>query len=165
LDSFYCGYDGSGNLFVDGFNGQAPALSELPSGASSFTELNISGSVGTPGQIQWDGKYITYESTSAPSKISRLSISSSSATIVGVTNLEKIRQANVSWIYDKQIFAPFSHYHDRVNNVGAWRYPKGGEAVHKFHLPKADNFQGVAFSPGNLAKNRPTSSNAIAPNA
>jgi hypothetical protein len=50
ITSLYSGYDGNGNLFVNGFDNQAFALSELPSGASDFTQLSISQSVGEPGQ-------------------------------------------------------------------------------------------------------------------
>ena len=148
LVSSNCGYDDSGNLFVDGFNGQAPGLSELPQGGSSFTKLTISPKVGEPGQVQWDGKYLTYESASTKSSVvSRLSISGSEATIVGVTDIKGIRQSFPSWIYDKEIIIPFSHIHQTINNIGAWQYPQGGKAVEKFRPGKNNTFQGVTLSP------------------
>jgi hypothetical protein len=74
IDSQYCGYDGSGNLFIDGFSNHQNKLVELTKGASSFTPLTISNLPGIPGQVQWDGTYITYQSVTPPS-ISRLTVS------------------------------------------------------------------------------------------
>jgi hypothetical protein len=77
LDSSYCGYDGNGNLFVNGYNGQQYGLSELPTGSSEFTRLSINGSLGEPREVQWDGTYITWESGGGPGgyAVSRLQIS------------------------------------------------------------------------------------------
>ena len=58
----YCGYDNVGNLFVDGFDGSKWGLSELPEGGSTFEKLTLDQSVGQPGQVQWDGQYLSYES-------------------------------------------------------------------------------------------------------
>jgi hypothetical protein len=56
----YCGYDGSGDLFVDGIEGTGHyALAVLPSGASDFSKLSLPQSAGQPGQVQWDSTYIT----------------------------------------------------------------------------------------------------------
>ncbi|MGC9993573.1 MAG: hypothetical protein ABSD52_14435, partial [Candidatus Cybelea sp.] len=40
FDSQFCGYDSSGDLFVDGFGAHgAPELGELPSGGSTFSDI------------------------------------------------------------------------------------------------------------------------------
>ena len=62
LNAQYCGYDNDGNLFVDGFDGQSVGLSELPKGSDGFEMLSFEQNYGDPGQIQWDGKYLSYES-------------------------------------------------------------------------------------------------------
>ncbi|MGB7017038.1 MAG: hypothetical protein WBD69_13920, partial [Candidatus Cybelea sp.] len=85
IGAMYCGYDDNGNLFIDGLNDQKPAFAELPKGSSEFTVLSIPESVGAPGQVQWDGKYITYESYDQTRQVFQLSISGSEAEIVGST--------------------------------------------------------------------------------
>ena len=110
IDSNFCGFDGSGDLFVNGYSGQACGFSELPKNGSSFTELSISSTVGQPGQVQWDGKYITYEGIDPEdTRVSQLSTSGTSATIAGTTILEGIkRRAYLSWIYEGKIVVPYS---------------------------------------------------------
>jgi hypothetical protein len=82
IDSSYCGYDNSGNLFVDGLgNENAFSIAELTNGGSGFSPISVSQSVGWPGQVQWDGNYITYEGLSNSNvAVSRLQISGSVAT-------------------------------------------------------------------------------------
>lgn len=126
----YCGYDAVGNLFVDGLANGAPGLAELPSGGASFFQLSISQSVGFPGQLQWDGSYITYESGGANNKntISQLAISGSVATVVGTTPVAGIRRrALQSWIYNGTIVIPYGNHGPYAKNVGVWRYPGGGK--------------------------------------
>ena len=62
LESNYCGYDDKGNLFVDGMSGNNYGLAELPKGSSQFNQFSLPPSAGMPGQVQWDGRYIAYES-------------------------------------------------------------------------------------------------------
>ncbi len=135
LDAQYCGYDSAGNLFVDGAttdtHGVAYGLSELPSGGSTFEMLTLDQRVGLPGQVQWDGQYLTYESAS-PSlfTVSRLAISGSSATIVSQTTLKRVRNRLAqSWIYKGSIIAPYSNQGPNPRNIGIWKYPKGGTPV------------------------------------
>jgi len=150
----YCSYDDSGNLFVNGFdNGQTVGLSELPAGGSDFSRLSIPQQVGYPGQIQWDGDYLTWFSSDAgPRMVSRLAISGSQATIVGTTQLQGItRFANQSWIYGNQIIVPYSNRGRRsIKTIGFWRYPKGGMETKRIRdFPKEKGglrFQGLAVS-------------------
>lgn len=151
LESSDCGYDPSGDLFVDGYDGGQPGLSDLAYGSPGFIELAISYSVGSPGQVQWDGKYMTYESGSpGAAKVSRLSISKSAATVVGTTLLKSILNgAEASWIYDKVILVPYSNRATRVNKIGIWKYPRGGKSIdvlQKFGDPKAVIMSAVTLS-------------------
>ena len=156
LDAQYCGYDNAGNLFVDGVTetrGIAYGLSELASGSSTFEMLTLDQKVGLPGQLQWDGQYLTYESAS-PSlfTISRLDISGSSATIVSQTKVKRVRNRLAqSWIYNGSIIAPYSNHGPRAWNIGIWQYPKGGDPTRRIikfgeYDKKMFGFTGVTVS-------------------
>ena len=130
IDSFLCGYDNAGNLFVDGYadkSGPQPALAELPSGGAAFNQLTINHYIGRPGQVQWDGSYITYEATDT-SIVKRLAISGSTATVVGETRLGRAnRGRGASWIDGDRVVVPFP-LHGAINNkIGIWKYPEGGK--------------------------------------
>ncbi len=121
-------FKGSGGVDGYGQSGNS-ALSELPNGASGFTSLSVSNAVGQPGQVQWDGKYMTYESTFDP-KLSRLAISGSIATIVGTTHFKGLSSRIAqSWLYSGNIILPFNTNHFRSNNIGIWKYPRGGAPI------------------------------------
>ena len=100
LNAQYCGYDNDGNLFVDGFDGGNVALSELPEGSGGFEKLSFDQNYGDPGELQWDGEYLSYENQeNGQPTISRLSISGSTATVVGQTHLKRVPRAlRLSWI-------------------------------------------------------------------
>ncbi len=152
LDSQFCGYDGTGNLYVDGYKQQEPGLSMLPSGGSAFEQLSIGNSVGNPGQVQWDGKYITYQSDAKGNPIvSRLTIEGSSVTIAGTTRLNGIKKWPArSWIYRNRIVVPYSNGGARLRKLSAWNYPMGGAIEKQFRdfgsYKKALRFQGVTLS-------------------
>ena len=153
IQGYYCGYDDNGNLFVNGLNSGSAALSELPKGGSKFSVLTIDKSVGAPGQVQWDGKYVTYESVlPEPGKIFQLAISGSVATVVGTTKLRSVpHRIFQSWIYNGTVLVPFNIRGTRPNVVGLWDYPRGGKVAHtirKFDSYKKQtiSFQGVTVS-------------------
>jgi hypothetical protein len=130
ITSYYCGYDNAGNLFVSGLKNGRPAISELANGDSTFTQLSISGKLGPPGQIQWDGSYITYESIRSPRlTISQLSISGSVVTVVRTIRLTaNVKRASQSWIYNGRVLVPFSSaVGGEPNRIGIWRYPQAGK--------------------------------------
>jgi hypothetical protein len=147
-----CGYDNRGNLFASGLNDQLPGLSELPKGASNFTVLTINKKVGSPGQVQWDGKYITYEGTTKGHiSVSRLSIAGSAAAIVSISRFKGIsRNAYLSWIYRDIIIIPYATPDSggEATAIGVWKYPTGGRLLDTFkHIAKPyPLFQGVALS-------------------
>jgi hypothetical protein len=134
LEATYCGYDNAGNLFVDGWgSGLKAGLAELPKGRDTFLAVSVSQSVGEPGQLQWDGKYMRYESSGYPPLvISQLEVSGSQATVVGTTTLQGIRGGSrQSWIYKDTIIAPYSNHGPYDRNIGIWKYPKGGKPSRK----------------------------------
>jgi hypothetical protein len=131
IDSSFCGYDRSGNLFVDGYEGQSLGFSELALGSGEFEKLSISGHAALPpAQVQWDGHYITYESVDKnDTTVSELLISGSTATVVGVAHFNTYRNAALSWIFGNRIFIPFGGHQFMGRAIGVWRYPKGGKHI------------------------------------
>jgi hypothetical protein len=151
ITSYYCGYDNAGNLFVSGLKNGQPAISELANGDSTFTQLSINGKLGPPGQIQWDGSYITYESVrSSRLTISRLSISGSVVTVVRTIRLTgNVEKTGQSWIYNGWVLVPFSNAVDGgPNRIGIWPYPKGGkqERIIKLRRSRSLGILGVTIS-------------------
>jgi hypothetical protein len=124
-------YDNSGNLFLANYYG----IAELPSGSSEFIPISLNESVGDFGQIQWDGTYITLENVKPPATISRLSITGSTATVVGQTKFKPyMRQVGYSWIAgDGTVAFPYSAKDEGTPDLGVWKYPKG---IHPMHTIK-----------------------------
>ncbi|HVR48066.1 MAG TPA: hypothetical protein VMT95_15655 [Candidatus Binatia bacterium] len=155
VDSFHCGYDNAGNLFVDGFtdkDGPQPALSELPRNGGAFELLTISSDIGEPGQVQWDGKRMTYQ-VADTGEIKRLRISGSTVTVSGTTSLRRVsrRGGGASWIYGDSVIVPFPLHGAANKTIGIWKYPKGGRAtnfIKRFGEYKAGDmhFQAVTIS-------------------
>ncbi|HEX3456416.1 MAG TPA: hypothetical protein VHR97_00530 [Candidatus Baltobacteraceae bacterium] len=153
LSTGYCGYDNAGNLFVSGYNGGAGAIAELPYGQQAFNILSVSGTLGSPGQMQWDGSHMTYENRTrgvADISVSQLSISGSVASVIGTTSLNggNIRYAWQSWIYKGNLLLPYGRKDEKVNKLGLWRYPNGGNPKRAFKLADSGNwsFYGVTVS-------------------
>lgn len=153
LSAEYCGYDDRGNLFVDGIDAGSYGLSELTPGSPDFKDIAISQDVGAPGQLQWDGTYITWEGvTDRDIALSRLTVSGSQATIVGTTHFEGIKaHAAQSSIYGNKIVIPYSNGGYRFTNLAMWNYPQGGHMQKKLRNfgsfeKKLMRFLGVAVS-------------------
>jgi hypothetical protein len=149
IDGLGCGYDNKGDLFVSGYNGQDPGLSELTAGGTQFSVLNISDKVGNPGSIQWDGSYMSYEGLNKGEvTASQLSVSGSAATVVGVSHFDGIpRFAYFSWIHNGKIVIPFGRAHGRAPYIGLWKYPSGGKPDHVYRkIGSLASFQAVTLS-------------------
>jgi hypothetical protein len=79
----YLGYDPKGNLFLDGVaSGSAFRYAELPKGKTKFTSLKLNKSVGYPGNVQFDGKYVTVGDAEA-----RAVYRTSGGKVIGTTTL------------------------------------------------------------------------------
>ena len=150
-DGFACAYDEHGNLFASGFNNDQSSLTELPSGGSAFHPVSMP-DVGFPGQIQWTAQDLAYETVGkGHTFVYRLSITGSTAAVVGKTHIVGPLWSFYSWIYNHKIIVPFAghgKYHSRAQNVGVWSFPKGGRVIKEYkHFDDAD-FQAVVVSPG-----------------
>jgi len=124
----YCGFDNSGNLFLDGGTDyERVSFWEIPKGKNKFNEVSIAGEFYSAGQVQWDGKYLAIEDL-AFDTISRVQFSGSSGSVVGVTTLGKMAfdSAYQSWIQTGTMLVPYTTQKNRTPTVGLWRYPAGG---------------------------------------
>ncbi len=148
----YGGYDGSGDIFVDG-EGPSPsrvfAFDELPRGAASLRAIALDSIPSSPEQIQWDGSALTIENYNPPA-IYRLKISGSAANIVGETHL---RGSSIgigpAWIQGNAVVAPYGRAGKQIKFIGFWRYPAGGRAVQRIvngFDSKDRGFSGVTIS-------------------
>lgn len=152
----YCGYDDSGNLFIDGTNHLGHFIfSELPSGGGRFIDIALHRIV-VPGPVKWDGKYVAVGEVGR--SISEFSISGSTATHVGTTDLGDANPHIMAfWIpkfgenrvnpQGKHIVAA-SHFNDRFEPgvVQIWAYPAGGAPRHTIH-DSISRPEGVTVSP------------------
>ena len=132
-------------------------LAELPRSGTSFFGLNVAPTLAEgPGQIQWDGQYLTIATgVFVPNEvnvtaINRLQVSGSNAVVVSSTYFTgKMRNAGESWIYNKAIILPFGSNGDdaRAVKVGVWSYSAGG-AANQVYKPfgKQVSLKGVTIS-------------------
>ncbi len=151
IESNFCGYDDKGNLFVDGMSSNNYGLAELPKNSSKFTNYIVPPPAGMPGQLQWDGTYLTYESSDQTGAISRLSISGSSVTIVGMTKLRIQHRTAASWLYDGAAIVPYNVRATRANVISLFNYPKGGKATKTIrqyppYKKRSTDFAGLTLS-------------------
>lgn len=124
---YFCGFDATGNLFVDGYTsyGGSFILAVLPAGSGTFTNLSLNQTIEVPGGIMWDGQYMTLaDSGLSPSVIYRFTVSGSTATVVGSTTLSGSDIVQY-WVNGSKIVGP----QPNTSSVGIWDYPAGGEAV------------------------------------
>jgi hypothetical protein len=122
----FCGYDDKGNLFVDGVtqHGDQFQFSELPKNGKSMTAINLDQSIGSGGNVQWDGKYITVPDVNV-FKIYRFAISGSSGTLKATVDLGNATSFYETWIDNKKVVGA-----DILDNaVWYWNYPAGGAAI------------------------------------
>lgn len=121
---FYCGYDNSGNLFVDGqvgFGSQNVIFVELPNGANRLKKIMLNQSFQHAGAVQWDGTYVAVGDDVAQ-KIYRFAISGSAGTLEGTVNLGNAQYVYQWWIQGKKVIGPDG----TQNTVWYWHYPAGG---------------------------------------
>jgi hypothetical protein len=132
LNYGYCGYDDSGNLFIDGDNQEdAIVFAELPKGSSSLINLTLDQTFNDTGAIQWDGKYLAVGNQNT-SNIYRFSISGSQGTEVGVTQLG----GDAHWVHkffilNHKVIAPNFYFigSQFESNVLIFNYPSGGSPL------------------------------------
>jgi hypothetical protein len=119
---YFCGYDDKGNLFVDGTTRSgAFAFAELPSGKNAFTNIALNQPIASPGNVQWDGKYVAV-GDQLGSAIYQFAITNNHGTEAGATPLTGSGQVVQFWIQSPNVIAPTAN----SSTVGIWKYPAGG---------------------------------------
>lgn len=140
------GYDGSGNLYMEGASSEGTEVCELPAGATQMQQVSLSGEfINFPGSVQWDGKYITltdqqfqggyntgiYEATES---------ASGNLSAFGGTELTASCNGDYTEVLEPYIVgqknAPINHKEGKAivggnaqcydAGVSYWAYPKGG---------------------------------------
>jgi hypothetical protein len=120
-----CGYDASGNLFVDGTGASSAAeLAELPSGKAKLVPITLNQPISLPGGVQWDGKHMTFGDQSS-NTIYRFAVSGKTGKRVGATVLGNAVEVFQYWIAGRRAIGPDAGNAD----VGVWSYPAGGTPV------------------------------------
>lgn len=119
-EAFFDGYDGSGDLFVDGFNSSSAfQLVELPKGSSKFEDISIGSAITFPNSIQWDGRYLTLGCSQG---VCRYRIIGTKAMLKGVV---AISDCAGYWIA-----RPYLYCADAGNDDGeVFKYPAGGMPI------------------------------------
>jgi hypothetical protein len=119
--TMYLGYDKTGNLFVDGYDAYPTFhYAELPAGGSSFTDITLSTTPESPGNVQWDGTYMAVGDEGATI------YQTQGSTVVSSTILG-FGCVNQFYIFPskRKVLAP-----DLCNGtVGVVAYPAGGSAL------------------------------------
>ncbi len=145
----FCGFDGRGNLFIDGYSNSLVSVAELPRGSSTFTNYTVQATITNPGQIQFDTRHITLQERYHP-VIYRLAFNGGLATVVKkVTFTQEGVRAAQSWIFGNMIAMPNGPATKRPLDIRIWQYPIGGAPVQilsKF-IPRHREIDGVVFSP------------------
>ncbi|MGA8574201.1 MAG: hypothetical protein WB609_00745 [Candidatus Cybelea sp.] len=126
---YFIGYDGQGNLFVDGTDMHvAFEMAELPTGGQTFEAVTLNQKIILPGAIQWDGQYLAVGdqvSIYGPSKIYEFSMSGSTGTLVGTTPLSDSCDVLQFWITGRRVIAS----NVCASHVLYFNYPGGGSST------------------------------------
>jgi hypothetical protein len=125
IEAFFAGYDKGSNLYVDGFNSQGTfGLVELKKGSSTWETLSTSNSVEFPGQVQFDGKYVTVNDQEAHD-IFGYTCKDMSCTLKRTVSLTGSSDCDQTWIGIGVVFCP-----DAGNLDGeVYKYPAGGSPI------------------------------------
>ncbi|HEX3457453.1 MAG TPA: hypothetical protein VHR97_05810 [Candidatus Baltobacteraceae bacterium] len=123
--SWFCSYDGSGNLFGVVWDRQSKiTLAELPKGGKPIRLFKLSESfkpTGIPSGIQWDGKYLAVGNRGAGS-IYRLTKTGGLAQTVKLKGGDDVIQF---WLQGSTLVGP----NFGAGTVGLWDYPGGGSVA------------------------------------
>lgn len=131
--TFNSTFDGSGDLFVNGFGTDGKAvLGELPAGGSQVEILPLSWNPGWIGGLQWDGKDLADGDELAPKFVSGRTLNSvyvvaikkGAANLVETAPLDGGLVVAQFWLDGKTLIGPDAG----AGTVDFFPYPKGGAA-------------------------------------
>jgi hypothetical protein len=146
---FFCSYDDHGNVFVDGADvgSYNTEFAELPKGSTSFTKVSLDKTIGYPGGVQWDGKYMAVQDA-ASRILYRFKLAGNKGKSVGSVKFsgDKSTLVHQFWIQAPSIVMPYGQTGRQVRQVGFWPYPGGGSATKTFSVKRATELVGVTVS-------------------
>ena len=120
--TWFCGYDGTGNLFADAWDRYGNVeLVELPKGGKAFKKFKLGKTFNKAGAVQWDGKYIAVGNY-GDGVIYRTTESghvAATVTLKGGANVEQF------WIAGSTLIGPAAQ---STGTAPFWHYPAGGSA-------------------------------------
>lgn len=120
-----CGYDSSGDLFVDGLTqNYGGAVAELAHGATKLSDVTLDRTLGNPGGVAWDGKHVAI-GDQASNTIYQFQVKGGKAKTVGSTLLGGATMVFQFWIDGTKVAGADAY----ASDVGLWSYPKGGPAL------------------------------------
>jgi hypothetical protein len=119
----YCGYDGSGNLYLDGvlYSDLNPGFAELAEGGADFTNISLNVTLGYPSGVQSTGKRVAVGDFET-NNIYEFVIAGSSGTLKGSTPLGTGGNVTQFFIDKSTVVTPGAP----TGEVGFYSYPKGG---------------------------------------
>jgi len=150
FEYFFCGYDGNGNLFVDGLGpsggGGGFVFAELPKGSRAFTNITLNQTITQPGQVQWDGQYVAIGDQTTTS-IYRFAIAGSAGTLEGTTKLNGATTVNDFTIHAPDVIAANAYTTHSIAYTEAlfYHYPAGGR-IRKVAGSAKYTMEGLAVS-------------------
>jgi hypothetical protein len=127
--AYFAGYDPKNNLFADGFDATYyTRLVELPQGhRQKPVTITTSNTIGFPGSVQWDGKYLTVfdQDTQA---LYQYTLSGTTATLKNTVQLTGASDCAQTWIVPGLLYCA-----DAGNDNGeVFKYPAGGSPLATF---------------------------------
>jgi len=135
-----CGYDATGDLYVDGYAyPNVFSFATQPHAKRNFYQVTLPPGMkaATAGQVQWDGTYITIESGVGQTnalQIYQLTVPDTyKAKLAGTVTLSLPSiNPGLSWIHSatSQIIVPYEiGNNSTTSSLGYWKYPAGGSPV------------------------------------
>lgn len=122
-ETFFTNFDSKGDLFVDGFTDEGGVgVAEMPAGKTTFSAITLSNTVEFPGNIQYDGKYVTVNDQEGFA-VYQYTISGTTGTLEGTVSYSGAEDCDQDWIDGKLLICP------NISDGLIYSYPKGGAAL------------------------------------
>ncbi len=128
---YYCGYDSTGNLFVDGQDANSVfRFAELAKGSTRLKVVKLDQTIGWPGGVQWDGQHLAVGDQNAPSVVYEFMIGHDRGVRVGTTALgSNVGSVAQFFIIGQRLIAPNQCNGSCYGDVRYYSYPAGGAAT------------------------------------
>ncbi len=157
----FCSYDGSGNLFIDGYRGtheghERSTILELSYGGTRLQRFKLEGRPRTklrfPGGMQWDGKSLVVGYAGKyDSELYRISNLGRFGKITKRVTLTAPDGGFIPGeapfvLYKGYIIGAYNVGTTQISNIAFWPYPGGGAAIKEFKVRGKYYPAGLALS-------------------